>query len=126
MSRATIVAGIQGKNGMADLVRWNPAIVNAAGSNSQANSTLLTTTVTIIASLTAVTTRGVRLINFPATGTIMKVISAITTNCKVYPGTSAKLGTGATANANVSLAALKCKTWIAQNQRQWVAVDTLA
>lgn len=126
MSRATQAAGIYGRDGKIDIIRYNIASVTAAGSNSQANSTLLTNSVTVVTTLSGVTTRGVRLPNFPQPGTRVQVINATTTNMKVYPGTSGKLALAATINANVSLAALKSKAWLATTDRQWVLSDTLA
>lgn len=126
MSRTTYLAGLEGALGLTQNQYINPQTVTAAGSNSQANSTLLSTIITIVVSLSAITTRGVRLPNLPRPGRIAQVINLQTTNLKVYPGTSAKLGQGASANANVSLAALKTKTWIATSALQWVLINQLA
>lgn len=122
MSRAVNNAGIFGKFSMLDLLRLNPSIVTAAGSNSQANATLLTTTYTVVASLSAITTRGIKA--FAAvTGHLLIIKNTQTTNLKVYPFASSQLGTTAV-NSAFSLGALKTGIWIARNRIKWDMVLT--
>ncbi len=92
------------------------ALVAAAGSNSQANSTALTKPLNIVVTVSA-TTRGVKL-PVATTGKQVEVINGVTTNMKVYPATNGKIGSAAT-NANISLASLGAKIFTAKNTTQW-------
>lgn len=124
MARSTRMAGIIGKLGFLDGLHFNPNIVHAAGSNSQANSTLLTAAFNIITTLSAVTTRGVQA--FAATtGALLIIKNAQTTNLKVYPGVSSQLGT-ASVNAAVSIGALKTGIWIARSRIKWDLILSIA
>ena len=86
-----------------------PTVVTPAGSNSQANSTLLSTPLNIIAAISA-TTRGVRLPT-AAAGLIYMVIN-------VYPHTNGKIHTGST-NAAYDLLKAKAVLFAARDTNTW-------
>lgn len=93
-----------------------PTVVTPAGSNSQANSTLLSTPLNIIAAISA-TTRGVRLPT-AAAGLIYMVINAATTGMNVYPHTNGKIHTGST-NAAYDLLKAKAVLFAARDTNTW-------
>lgn len=128
MARATRMAGISGKLGFLDFLKFNPAIVTPAGSNSQANSTLLDRAYSLITTLSGVTTRGVRAF-VVASGDLLIVKNDQSVTVKVYPNTSAALGTASgagTANSVYTLAAHKCAIWVARSRTQLDLVALLA
>lgn len=126
MSRATVNAGIKGALGGLSGIFYDVEQLQAAGSNSQANSTAITKTLSVFLTLSGVTTRGGRLPVPEKPGQYHKVYNNTTTNMKIYPNTSAKLGAGATADANVSLGPKKAKGWVSVSRTQWYLVDVLA
>ena len=96
-----------------------PQIVVAAGSNSQANATVLTTPLTFITTVSA-TTRGLILTAPTDTlgiggGSMQFLFNGAATNrCKVYPPVGFRIGTAAT-NASVYLAAQKGSLYACQD-----------
>lgn len=93
-----------------------PQVATAAGSNSQANSTLITKSVAIIATVSA-TTRGVRLPS-AATGLTVRVMNNGATSARVWPFSGDRIAAAAT-NASTTLAKQVGRLYIAQNANTW-------
>lgn len=93
--------------------------IAAAGSNSQANSTALTSPVNIIATVSA-TTRGVRLPTADA-GDIVIVKNKSATGCNVYPATGAAVN-ALSADAAYDLAATTSVMFVAESATLWHTV----
>ena len=105
---------------LADGLRMEVATgIVAAGSNSQANSTALTSPVNIIATVSA-TTRGVRLPTATA-GDILIVKNKSATGCNVYPATGAAVN-ALSANAAYDLAATTSVMFVAESATLWHTV----
>lgn len=94
------------------------AVVAAAGSNSQANATELSSFLNIVTTVSA-TTRAVKLPT-AATGKIVVIHNAAATAVKVYPNTGDKVAAASTnAVAAATIAASKGNIYIAQDTLTW-------
>lgn len=100
-------------------------VIAAAGSNSQAGSTLISKRIAVVTTV-ATSTRGVRL-PAPAAneqgqyGAYYEVYNATAKTMNVYPATGGNVGTAAT-NAAATLAANKGARYWAQSATQWRVV----
>lgn len=101
------------------IVNQTPQLAVAAGSNSQANATLVTKSVVIITTVSS-TTRALRLPTNPAVGDTYDLLNDTATTAKVYPGSNATIGAGST-NANTTIAGRKGTTFRARSATHWVA-----
>lgn len=93
--------------------------IAAAGSNSQANSTALTASINIVATVSA-TTRGVRLPTAEA-GDIVIVKNKSATLMNVYPATGAAIN-ALSANAAYDLSAATSAMFVAESATLWHTV----
>ncbi len=95
--------------------------VAAAGSNSQANSTLLSSTFSVVATVSA-TTRGVRL-PAAAAGRVMIVKNTATTQMNIYPASGDVINALST-NAAYDLVKAKMALFVAQDATTWHTILT--
>jgi hypothetical protein len=94
-----------------------PQIASAAGSNSQANATLITKALVIVTVVSA-TTRAVKL-PAAATGLTVQINNVGATQMKVYPNTGDKIGAGATNAVGTAIAVNKGNIYTAQDATTW-------
>lgn len=99
-----------------------PQIAVAAGSNSQANATLVTKSEVVITTVSA-TTRAIKLPVW-ATGLRIEVFNRATANAaKVYPSTGARIGLAATnALGSAKVAAGSGNIYLASSASRWVVM----